>query len=249
MRWARSTSSWSNGRESSRRARPRLPGRPRRARDHPRARPRLHHQAEDEVGCRHGHQGCRRAGAGDEGVRGRLLGVLGDEDIEEAAAALSLAPQPRCSCTRTAGRVHSHRRYGARATSSSPAGSRPSVLAALDAAEEAIGVRQVLTDLRSERSRRCRTDQRDRANRGRGRNGHRRQRSRFKAPAVRWAEQDQAQYAEAPAQAPPPASPVEQLKELGSYVTPVSSPRRSSRRRRRSCSGERYAEGNISHSG
>ena len=65
----------------------------------------------------------------------------------------------------------------------------------------------------------------------------------------RWAEQDQAQYAEAPAQAAPAASPVEQLK-LGSYVTPVSSPRRSSRRRRRSCSGnERYAEGNISHSG
>ena len=31
----------------------------------------------------------------------------------------------------------------------------------------------------------------------------------------RWAEQDQAQYAEAPAQAAPAASPVEQLKELG----------------------------------
>jgi Short C-terminal domain len=32
---------------------------------------------------------------------------------------------------------------------------------------------------------------------------------------ARWAEQDQAQYTEAPAQAAPAASPVDQLKELG----------------------------------
>ena len=32
---------------------------------------------------------------------------------------------------------------------------------------------------------------------------------------ARWAEQDQAQYAEAPAQVAPAASPVDQLKELG----------------------------------
>jgi Short C-terminal domain len=32
---------------------------------------------------------------------------------------------------------------------------------------------------------------------------------------ARWAEQDQAPYAEAPAQAAPAASPVDQLKELG----------------------------------